>query len=362
MAHDSIIITCLGDIAPVGAAESILMEDTRSHKTHFESLFAKSDIVFGNLESPLTTATTPAEDKKYLLRAHHRVLDAFPEKFVFSIANNHILDYGETGLLDTIDHLSQKGFRFAGAGKNLESAGKPVVIACKGKKIGFLAAADQRYPAATANTPGLFPAAPDLLSQKIEQVRQETDILYVSIHIGMEFIPVPAPAMIDIARQCHQAGAQVVFFHHAHCLSGHTMTPESITLWGTGNFLFPEVMPYHFPPWCKAAAWHIRHPVTESGFSPKMEARIEPLSLTRNGMPKQANAQTGQSIEEQINSLGGKISRGKSMGRMRLANMCKPAYLKIFLFNYADIARRKGLKHTIGQIVAAIKALFLKRA
>lgn len=361
MAHDSIIVTCLGDIAPVGAAESLLLENTRSHRKHFENLFAKSDIVFGNLESPLTTATTEAEDKKYLLRANHRVLEAFSEKFVFSIANNHILDYGQTGLLDTIDHLTQKGFHFTGAGKNLEAAGKPVVIDCKGKKIGLLAAADNRYPAATASTPGLFPASPGLLCPSIRSLRHKADFVYVSIHMGMEFIPVPSPSMINIAKQCHLAGAHVVFFHHAHCVSGHTASAGGATLWGTGNFLFPEMMPYPFNPWFETAAWHIRHPIGTKQTLEEINIKTEPFVLAHNGLPQKPGRSKGNEITDRIDSLGRIINKKKRLTWLRLTNMGKPVYIKLFIDNYSDIARRKGIRHMVGQIFSAITALFLHK-
>jgi len=335
MKDKSILITCLGDIAPIDPAGSIILSSMHAHKNHFESFFAKSDIVFGNLETPLSNATPPAEDKKYLFKADHRVADIFPEKFVFSLANNHILDFGHEGLLDTISHLSAKGIRYTGAGKNLEAAGKPVIINCKGNRIGFLAAADLRYPAATSNTPGLFPATSGLLCPKIKRLRQKTDIVYVSIHMGMEFIPVPAPSMIDIARQCHQAGAQVVFFHHSHCLSGHTITHDSITLWGTGNFLFPEILPYHFQPWFDSAAWHIIHQLPENS----IRADVEPFTLDKSGLPQKPETTAGNTILQHIDFLSRRINKKDKLGWLRLASMCKPDYINLFIGNYADIKR-----------------------
>jgi len=353
----SIKVTCLGDIAPIEPAESALLADAGLKKNCFENLLAPSDIVFGNLEAPLTSTSIPAEDKKYLLKADHRVADIFPKKFIFSIANNHILDYGREGLLDTIYHLTQKGFRFTGAGKNLEAAGKPVIIECKGKRIGFLAAADHRYPAATENTPGLFPAAPGLLLPRIKQLRQKTDIVYVSIHMGMEYIPVPAPGMLALAEACRQAGAHVVFFHHAHCVSGYTTSHNGATLWGTGNFLFPDILDHTFTPWFESAAWHISHQPAGNGIC----VDVEPLSLARNGMPKKADTRTSNKILKRVNYLGRRINKKENLGWLRMANICKPSYLRLIITNYADIARRKGARHMAGQVLSSIRTLFLNR-
>lgn len=354
----SIKVTCLGDIAPIEPAESALLADAGSQKNCFENLLAPSDIVVGNLEAPLTSAAKPMEDKKYILKANFRVLDAFPDKFVFSIANNHILDYGHDGLFETIAHLSEKGFRFTGAGKNLEAAGKPVIIDCKGRKIGFLGAADNRYQAATKNEPGTFPADPSLLRAKISQLGATADIVYVSIHMGMEYIPIPAPGMFKLAKTCHQAGAHVVFFHHAHCVSGHTVSYHGATLWGTGNFLFPDILDRPFQPWFETAAWTVCHQIPENS----MHIIVEPLILSRNGLPRKAKGQTGGEILKRIDYLCGKINKTEHLGWERLINICKPRYLKLLISNYSDMARRKGLKHMAGQILSSIAVLFLKKA
>jgi len=353
----SISIACLGDIAPIEPAAGILMADIRSHRNHFETLFAGSDIVFGNLEAPLTNTTAAMEDKKYLLKADPRVLNAFPPKFIFSLANNHILDYGHDGLFETIEHLSKNGFRFTGAGKNLAAAGKPVTIDCKGKTIGFLAAADSRYQTATETEPGVFPADPALLGPRINRLGQKTDIVYVSIHMGMEYIPVPAPNMFHLAESCHQAGAHVVFFHHAHCISGYTASPNRTTLWGTGNFLFPDILDHPFTPWFETATWHIRHQTTGNG----IRVSVEPFKLDNNGMPQRAGPETDSKITKKIAVLGGAIERGKHLGLLRLANICKPAYLRLLIANYADIARRSGAKQMAGQILSSIETLFLNK-
>ena len=57
-----------------------------------------------------------------------------------SLANNHCYDFGETGLLDTLDTLQQDGIPYAGAGRNLEEAAAPVYFISGGMKIGFLSA------------------------------------------------------------------------------------------------------------------------------------------------------------------------------------------------------------------------------
>jgi len=357
MPNDSITITCLGDIAPIEPAAGILLSDTHAYKAHLKSLFAQSNAVFANLEAPLTTTATPTmADKKYALAADPGVLDAFPEKFVFSIANNHILDCGVDGLIETTTHLTGKKIRYTGAGKNLDDAGKPALLECRGQTIALLAAADTRCHAATKTEPGVFPADPAILLPRISQLAKNADIVYVSIHMGMEFIPVPAPKMFDLAHACHQAGAHVVLFHHAHCVSGYTISGNKATLWGVGNFLFPEVQAHHFAPWFETAAWHIIHQMSEN----TIRADVEPFILDKNGLSQKPETTAGNKIIQRIDFLSRRINHKDRLGWLRLASMCKPDYINLFIGNYADMARRKGLRHVAKQIASAINTLFLK--
>ena len=350
-------ITCLGDIAPVKAAEAPIVREPRSVRAYFDTRFAGSEIVFANLEVPVTSAVAPREDKKYVFKAMRDVLDAFPDKFVFSIANNHMMDYGEQGLRDTLEGLTRAGVRFAGAGRNLEEAARPVVIESGGRTVGFLACADRRYQAATDTTPGVLPALADVLVPRIERLRETVELVYVSIHMGMEYVPVPTPVMRRLADACRRAGAHVVFFHHAHCVSGYTVFDDGAILWGTGNYLFPESADYPFKPWFDAAAWTVIHGQDAT----IRELAIAPFGIDAEGMPRDVEEQRALRIHGRIERLSKAINRGRSLGWLRMWHVLKPAYLRVACANYWDIARRRGVAQMAGQILSSIKGLFLQK-
>jgi hypothetical protein len=349
-------ITCLGDIAPVRVAASPFRENTSTVRKFFAETFSDSDIIFANLETPLVSTGTIREDKKYVLKADPGVLGVFPEKTVFSIANNHILDYRCEGLSETIAHLEEKGLRYAGAGTSLEAAGKPVVIDCKGKRIGFMACADRRYQAATENRPGVFPAIASLLVPRIKKLKAGADLVYISVHMGMEYTPVPTPLMQELAGECHRAGADVVFFHHAHCVSGYTLSGERATLWGLGNFLFPEGDNYPFKPWFEAAAWRLTHDHAAG----RLDVGISPFFIGKNGLPETPDPETRKRILGRIEKISRQINRGKSLGWPRLKSILSISYLKIALANYADIVRRQGLTQLLRQVISSLKMHILK--
>ena len=57
-----------------------------------------------------------------------------------SLANNHVWDYGEEALLDTLETVKQAEIPYVGAGRNLEEAMKPVYFIANGRKIAMVSA------------------------------------------------------------------------------------------------------------------------------------------------------------------------------------------------------------------------------
>jgi len=126
-------------------------------------LFDDVDFLIGNLELPLTSRGYPAE-KPVTWRTSPQVAP-FLARIGFdalTLANNHTLDYGIDGLLDTVEALEQAGIAVGGAGKNLEDATKPVIRELGlGIKIAVVAVTCSFYPgsAAAIKDPALRPFA-----------------------------------------------------------------------------------------------------------------------------------------------------------------------------------------------------------
>lgn len=355
---NSIKISILGDIAPVNKAGSLMLSDLQKSKNYLTELFKESSIVFANLELPLIKDDYPVnEDKKFVFHQVPEILSAFPEKMIFSLANNHIMDYGENGLLDTMKSLQSYGFRFTGAGINISEAGSPVIIDIDGIQIAFIAAADERYQPANNNSSGTFPAIPELIIPKIRELRKTVDIIYLSVHMGMEYIPVPTPVMKRLAKQCHDAGANVVFFHHSHCISGYTLSPQKCTLWGTGNFIFYESSDYPLKSWFDTAHWSISHDLEEN----TLDLSITPFQINENGLPERTDKKAYDRIFTTISEISNKINLNSALFLLRLKYLMNPNYIKVLCINYSDMIRRHGPVKVIRQAASTFKVLFLNR-
>lgn len=165
---------------------------------------------------------------------------------VVSLANNHFFDLGEAGALHTIELLDKEGILHCGAGKNLEEAGKPVVLDIKGNKVAFLGFCDTEYKHvymctyATKVSPGINPMKEDYVVSEIKKNVALYDYVVVLAHWGREHTFNPALSIDKMARLMLKAGAIAVLGSHPHRVQPVINTKKGTIVYSMGNFLFPE--------------------------------------------------------------------------------------------------------------------------
>lgn len=206
-----------------------------------------ADIMMLNNEFPYTDRGTATEGKTYTFRADTDTVHYLDDLGVdlVSLANNHCYDFGEVGLLDTLDTLQQDGIPYVGAGRNLEEAAAPVYFISGGMKIGFLSATqierldNPDTKGATEETAGVFRCwDPAKLLSAVEETKKNCDFLVVYIHWGTENVDEPDWAQLDQAPKIAQAGADLIIGDHSHCLQGIQYFGETPVFYSLGNFWF----------------------------------------------------------------------------------------------------------------------------
>ena len=167
-----------------------------------------------------------------------------------SLANNHILDWGDSGLLETLSTLHRRGIRTAGAGRDLAEAMAPAVleVAGKGRVLLFaLGSGTSGIPVeweAAATRPGVNRLA-DLsattvrrISDRVRAVKKERDLAIVSIHWGGNWGYAIPRAHRDFAHALiEEAGIDLVHGHSSHHVLGIEVHRGKLILYGCGDLL-----------------------------------------------------------------------------------------------------------------------------
>jgi len=205
------------------------------------------DLFLVNLECALTCETREWGIKPFHFRADPTMVETLRLGRVdfAGVANNHIGDFGEEGLLETIRTLDRAGIAHAGAGPTLEAARVPARLHAKRWRISVLAVAD--YPAEWAAGPdrpgmnylpiSLDPRQVGEVETAVRMARQDADLVVVCIHWGPNMRPRPTAEFRAFARRISDAGADIFWGHSAHVVQGVEVREGRLILFDTGDFV-----------------------------------------------------------------------------------------------------------------------------
>ncbi|MEK8126380.1 CapA family protein [Paenibacillus filicis] len=241
---DKVSMTFVGDVMFAGKVEDLLTKNGYDYPFKYvKPYLEKADITIANLETPITTRGS-AQTKEYVYRSSPLALPELKKAGVdvVNLANNHSMDYGEEGLLDTLDHLDEQGFIRVGAGRDAEEAYKYAIVEHQGMKVAFLGftrVLPEVSWLATAKKPGLAAAHSNKLSlEAIAKARQEADLVVVIAHWGEERNPRPVKTQTDLAHEFIDSGADLVIASHPHVLQGFEQYKGKWVAYSLGNFIF----------------------------------------------------------------------------------------------------------------------------
>ncbi|MCI8326913.1 MAG: CapA family protein [Lachnospiraceae bacterium] len=204
------------------------------------------DLTVINEEFPFSVRGEQAKDKQFTFRVDPSYVKIFQEMGVdmVTLANNHVLDYGDDALMDTLETLEQAEILYAGAGEQREQAMQLQVKEVNGVRIGMLAAS-RVIPEVSWNIenhqPGVFCTYdPSLLLEKVRAAKNSCDYLFVYIHWGVERNTEPEEYQKNLARQYIDAGADAIIGSHPHVLQGIEFYQGNPIFYSLGNFIFNQ--------------------------------------------------------------------------------------------------------------------------
>jgi poly-gamma-glutamate synthesis protein (capsule biosynthesis protein) len=210
----------------------------------------KADLTLVNLECALTSSKTqwPGEPKAFYFGAPPEAIQSLIGAGIdgVSLANNHTLDYGVEGLLETVDLLKKNEIEFAGAGVNLKEARRPAIIERHGIKFGWVAYSDHQEDFAAIETrPGIAYLNLEDEEKAIEQIREDllqmkkakVDWPILSLHWGPNMVLRPSIRFKHFAHAVIDSGFKILFGHSAHVFHGVEIYKNCPIFYSTGDFV-----------------------------------------------------------------------------------------------------------------------------
>lgn len=357
MAGDALPLTIAlaGDVIP---ARSLTPASESAEKVY--ALVGSADIAIGNLEMALTNESTPVAKMITRRASPELARDVYMLGFdVLSVANNHTIDFGWPGLLETQSALAGGGVRAIGGGLTRREAAAPIIERVAGRRIGVIAfsclapagmdATDDRPGIASIRIdtayevdaarqmeePGdpsavkirTHPQAGDLAFaiDAVKRLRAECDLLIVSIHWGFGSGETLAEYQAPLGAALIDAGADIIHGHHphaVHAIGAHRGRP---ILFGLGTFLAQQFFLNSGP---VAAA--MRAGMSPDGYialidcesDNKLVVRVVPTTLDGNYAPTLAVGADFERIAKRLSRLstafGVTIDFSEREGRVRL--------------------------------------------
>ncbi len=202
-----------------------------------------ADVAIANFENPApdqprwhTSGTVFTADPDLL----QGVVDAGID--YVSIANNHIGDAGDAGILQTIEHLKDHGLAYSGAGKDLAAARKPAMLEANGTTVAILAYdAIARVYFADKQEEGSSQLSLIRATNDIKNARKAgADLVIVFPHWGTEYQYKPFAAQQQLARDILDAGADMIIGNHAHYAAAVEIHDGKPIWYALGNFVFDQ--------------------------------------------------------------------------------------------------------------------------
>ena len=205
-------------------------------------LLEQNDLNIINLETTLTHSqekipkvfnfkATPDKVKSLLLGNIH----------VCNLANNHILDFGPIGLLETIETLNKADIKHMGAGATIQQAKQPVIITKDDITLGIIGFSDN-HPEwqATEDRAGVnyVHVTDSATAQKqIKALKDKVDLVVMSIHWGPNMRERPPASFITFAHAMIDAGVDIFHGHSAHIFQGIEVYKNKLIMYDTGDFV-----------------------------------------------------------------------------------------------------------------------------
>ena len=273
MNNEPINIFISGDFAPRMRINEMIKSG--NYQLLFDDilpLIQDADIAITNLESPLLEKGTPIAKTGPNLKAPIKSIEAlrYAGFDMVTLANNHMMDYGQEGLFSTINACEDNQIKYMGAGANLEEAKRIQYFELKERRIAFINCCENEWSTTQGNEPGCNPLSEVGLFYQITEAKNNSDYVILIIHGGHETYEYPSPRMKKLYRWFVDLGVDAVIGHHTHCFSGYEVYKGKPIVYSLGNFVFDSDK--------RKSSWNVGAAVMVSIQETKIELALNPFT------------------------------------------------------------------------------------
>ncbi len=246
--NEEVSLIAVGDISYSRGVERIVQsqKDINYPFQKIQDYLKTGDIVFGNLETPITAGRAIA-DMEMVFRSNPGTEKALHNAgfSIVSLSNNHTMNFGEKGIEDTFTYLNTAGITYVGAGKDKKEANQPIYMTRNGITFAFL----------TYGSPTLVPSSYEAgknhagiafmnienMKNAIKEAKKKADIVIVSMHAGTEYVQYSTNEQKQFAHGAIDAGADMVIGQHPHVVQTMEKYKGKYIFYNLGNFVFDQM-------------------------------------------------------------------------------------------------------------------------
>lgn len=202
-------------------------------------LIQQAKVAFVNLEGAVTSEEFFEPKAGPVLKQGEDILNFLDKIGIthLSLANNHTMDYGLSGLKDTL--IKTRKLKCIGAGIKHSDRYEPIFEIVNNKKIGFLAFCEKQFGTtdSTLDNKGGYAIVDSVMAREaVHKTKLQCDHLILQIHAGLEMVHYPLPEWVDIYREFIDLGADLIIGHHPHVVQVSEQYHGKEIYFSIGNF------------------------------------------------------------------------------------------------------------------------------
>jgi poly-gamma-glutamate synthesis protein (capsule biosynthesis protein) len=215
------------------------------------AIIHESDLSIINLEAPVVVDETTLPILKHgpALRTTTSTVSYLRQCGfdAVTLANNHFYDYGDKGVVDTLNTLMQNNMKHVGGGRIKDEKYTPLIYEKPNETVCILNYCEHEF--SVGHTMGSNAMDEIQMWHDITRARAAKQFVVVIIHGGHELYQLPSPRMKRLYRWMIDIGAHVVVNHHQHCYSGYEAYHDGMIFYGLGNFFFDSIVKHTPSSW-----------------------------------------------------------------------------------------------------------------